>query len=137
MMKKAVHITFLCLFFLLGTQCNASNKKNSSFTFFETSAKQYSKECRQSLSKKEFSVANDTFDKVYKKKRLVNPFHNSIARLSKCYSSSLILGAIPYSKFVFQKHFESLVFSSEHSLHNSFCPKGKLLSIFYSFQAFW
>lgn len=135
-MKKAVHITFLCLFFLLGTQCNASNKKNSSLPFFESS-KQYSKEYRQSFLKKEFTTAKDTSDKIHKKKRLLNPFHNGIARLSKCYSSSLIFGAIPSSKFVFQDHFESLVSFSKRYSRNPFCPKGKLLSFFYSFQAFW
>lgn len=137
-MKKAVHITFLCLFFLLGTQCNAGNKKNSSLPFFENSSQQYSlKEYRQSFSKKEFSASKDTSDKIHKKKRLLNPFHNGIARLSKCYSSSLFLGTLPSSKFVFQQHFESLASFSKRYALNPFCPKGKLLSFFYSFQAFW
>lgn len=135
-MKKAVHITFLCLFFLLGTQCDASNKRNSSFSFLETSQKNL-KEYGKSLSKKEFSISQDVFDKLHKKKRLLNPFHNGIARLSKCYTSPLILGAISSSKFIFQENLESLLLFSRHSLNHRFCPKGKVLSIFYSFQAFW
>ncbi|WP_447635398.1 hypothetical protein [Flavobacterium microcysteis] len=137
MMKKAVHITFLCLFFLLGMRCDASNKKNSSLTFLEINGKQPLKTCQYSLPKKEFSAAHDTFDKVHKKKKFSNPYRNGIARLSKCYNLSLPFGAFSSSKFVFQTYLASASPFEKHSLFGSFCHKGKLLSIFYSFQAFW
>jgi len=137
MMKKAVHITFLCLFFLLGMRCDASNKKNSSLTFLEINGKQPLKKCQYSLPKKEFSAAHDTFDKVHKKKKFSNPYRNGIARLSKCYNLSLPFGAFSSSKFVFQTYLALASPFEKHSLFGSFCHKGKLLSIFYSFQAFW
>ncbi len=136
-MKKAVHITFLCLIFLLGMRCDASNKKTSSLTFLEINGKEQLKICQYSVPKKEFSVARDTLDKVHKKKKFSNPYRNGIARLSKCHTLSLPFGAFSSSKFTFQTYLVSVNPFEKHSLFGSFYHKGKLLSIFYSFQAFW
>ncbi|WP_101471105.1 hypothetical protein [Flavobacterium lindanitolerans] len=137
MMKKAVHITFLCLFFLLGMRCDAGNKKNLSLTFPETNCTPQLKTCQYGLSKKEFSVVHDTLDKLHKKKKFSNPYRYSMARLSKCHGLTLLFGAVSSSKFVFHTYFALANPFEKHSLFGSFCHKGKLLSIFYPFQAFW
>jgi hypothetical protein len=135
MLKKVKHIIFLCLF-LFGLQCVANDKKDVSFSNFEI--KSYSlKRNSKSITKPEKERATfSSLDKLHKKKRFSRTHYNTIAGLSKCNGLNLILGVFSCSKFSlfdsskFHKNF------SNYTFNNSFCHR-KLLSIFYSFQAFW
>jgi hypothetical protein len=135
MMKKAVHIIFLCLFFLLGLQCLAGNKKSLSLPYFEV------KKCESvksfaGVSKQQKNATFSSLDKLHKKKRFSRTHYNAIASLSKCNGLNLGFGTFSNSKFLFLENPKLLKDSPDYSFHNSFCHR-KLLSIFYSFQAFW
>lgn len=134
-MKKSLHIVFLSLFLISGVQCLAANKK-STILLSDEMACFYKVKCNgKFISKQETSSFSTTAAKLYKKKRHSISYQNAIARLSKCYGFDLIFGTVPSSKFLFQNNSEH-DFSSEYS-KNSFSFKGKLLSFFYPFQAFW
>lgn len=134
-MKKAVNIIFFCLFFLFGLQCVACNKNNSSLLTFEL------KKCTatnnfKSISKSEKGATFSTLDKLHKKKKFSRTHHKAIASLSKCNSLNLGFGTFPTSKFLFFDNSKLRKDFSDYTFNNSFCHR-KLLSIFYSFQAFW
>lgn len=134
MMKKSAHIIFLCLFFLLGLQCTASTKKTSLFACSKiTEAKGFST-CK-SFYKQEHSTSIISSDKLLKKRRFSKTQQNAITNLSKCKGFGLGTATISSSKFLLDYfEFRNNVF--EYSFCKSFCHR-KLLSIFYSFQAFW
>ena len=135
MMKKSVHIIFLCLFFMLGLQCLACNKKLSSLPAFET------KNCNaksifSSFAKQENSANFSTLDKLHKKKRFLKSPYNSTASLSKCNGLNLGFATFSSTKYLFLENCKLRKNFSDYTFNNSFCHR-KLLSIFYSFQAFW
>lgn len=134
-MKKAVNIIFFCLFFLFGLQCVACNKKNSSLPNFKVN---YCKATSsfKSISKPEKSANFSTLDKLHKKKKFSRTHQKAIASLSKCNSLNLGFGTFPISKFLFFDNSKLRKDFSDYTFNNSFCHR-KLLSIFYSFQAFW
>ena len=134
-MKKAVHIIFLCLFFLFGLQCLASNKKNASLFAIEIN-KCGSSFTFKSISKQEKGATFSTLDKLNKKKRFSRSNQNALASLSKCNGLNLGFGTFPSTKIQFLENFELRKEVSDYTSNNSFCHR-KLLSIFYSFQAFW
>ena len=135
MMKKTVHTIFLCLFFLFGLQCLASNKKTLSLPCFEIK-KCSSARAFTNVSKLEKSATFSSLDKLHKKKRFSRTHYNAIASLSKCNGLHLNFGTLSSSKFLFLDSQKLRKDFSDYSFHNSFCHR-KLLSIFYSFQAFW
>lgn len=130
MMKKAVNIIFFCLIFLLGLQCVACNKKNSSLPHCGAISS------FKSILKPEKGATFSTLDKLHKKKRFSRTHYNAIASLSKCNSLDLGFGTFSTSKFLFLDNSKLHKDFSDYALNNSFCHR-KLLSIFYSFQAFW
>lgn len=135
MMKKAVHIIFLCLFFLFGLQCLACNKMDSPLHNFKIE-KSGTNGTFLSISKPEKGATFSSLDKLQKKKRFSRTFYNTSGSLSKCNGVDFSFGAFLVARFDFsdvailKKNF------SEYSFSTSFCHR-KLLSIFYSFQAFW
>jgi len=135
MMKKSVHILFLCLFFLLGLQCTASTKKTSSLPCSELSKTSISFSCK-SFYKQEKSTAVISSDKLLKKRRFSKTQQNAITSLSKCKGFGLGAATISSSKFLAKDYSKFCNSISEYSFYRSFCYR-KLLSIFYSFQAFW
>lgn len=135
MMKKSVNIIFFCLFFLLGLQCIACNKKNSSLPNFKVNSCSATS-IFKSISKPEKSATFSTLDKLHKKKRFSRTHHNAIANLSKCNSLDLGFGTFFTSRFLFLDNSKLHKDFSDYTFNNSFCHR-KLLSIFYSFQAFW
>lgn len=135
MMKKAVNIIFFCLFFLFGLQCVACNKKSSSLPSFKINNCGTTSSFK-SISKPEKSATFSTLDKLHKKKRFSRTHHNAIANLSKCNSLNLSFGTFPSTNFLFLDNSKLRKDFSDYTFNNSFCHR-KLLSIFYSFQAFW
>lgn len=135
MMKKAVHIIFVSLFFLLGLQCIASNRTPS---FLHTPRIENCKKftCLSSFSKHEKNAYVSSIDKLHKKKRFSKTNYNAIASLSKCNNFSINTGIFSGLKHLFFENPKLLKAFSDYSFNNSFCHR-KLLSIFYSFQAFW
>jgi len=135
MMKKAVHIIFLCLFFLFGLQCVACNKNALSLPSFE-SKKCVSATVFSSVSKHDKNANFSSLDKLHKKKRFSRTHYNAIASLSKCNGLNLSFGTFPATNFLLLENPKLRNSFSNYSFSNSFCHR-KLLSIFYSFQAFW
>jgi hypothetical protein len=135
MMKKAVSILFLCLFFLFGMQCLASNKKEISFAKTELKNSDAS-DTFQKVSKQENNATFSSIEKLHKKKRFSRTHHNAIASLSKCNGHCINLGTLSTSGYQFSGGSNLRQDFSNYTFHNSFCHR-KLLSIFYSFQAFW
>lgn len=134
-MKKSLHITFLCLFLLTGVYCFAGCNKNRDFASNKIGLF-HNKMCNAKLlAKQEINSTCETLDKLHKKHKFFDSYHNDIARLSKCYNFNLNFGSLSSSKFIFDSYPELHNFSSGYS-NNSF-SKGKLISFFYSFQAFW
>ncbi len=130
-MKKSLHIAFLCFSLLAGIHCFAGCNKSKDLSsckigFF------HKKMC---IAKQEINSTCETLDKLHKKNKFFDSYHNDIARLSKCYNFNLTFGSLPSSKFIFDSSPELQNFSSGYS-KKSF-SKGKLISFFYSFQAFW
>ena len=134
MMKKTVHILFLCLFFLLGLQCNASNKKALPCTGFAASKSNFIG--FKNFSFQEKSSHFTATEKLVKKRRFSKTPQNAITSSSKCKDLGFGTTSSSDSKFLINTdcHFCNNI--SEDSFHASFCHRKKL-SIFYTFQAFW
>lgn len=132
-MKKSLHIAFLCLCLLAGAYCFAGNNNEGiascKIGFF------HQKMCNGKLQAKQEIDTCKMLDRLHKKKKFFDSYHNDIARLSKCYNFNLIFGSLASSKFLFSNSLELQNFFSGYS-KKSF-SKGKLISFFYSFQAFW
>lgn len=135
MIKNFVHIIILCLFFLLGLQCNASEKKNISLCCTEIckSNKTSSFSTSTDYSKKSYF---STPEKLLKKKRFSKTQQNAITNFSKCKGFAINLIANSTSKNTLNDYSEIHNDFSGYAFYKSFCHR-KLLSIFYSFQAFW
>lgn len=135
MMKKALHIIFLSLFFLLGLQCAAGNKKSSLLLQFKI------ENCNKltstsTFSKQEKNTFVSSIDKLHKKKKISKTCHNAIASVSKCKGFVVFSGTSSPSKFLVLENKKHLQGFSDYTFHNSFCHR-KLLSIIYSFHSFW
>lgn len=133
MMKKSVHIIFLCFFFLLGLQTFACNKKTSSVLCEKIVPTCIS---HKNFHKQESKASFISTDKLLKKRKLSKTEQNAITNLSKCKGFGLGSATISSSKFLARDYFEFRNNAFEYSFCKSFCHR-KLLSIFYSFQAFW
>jgi len=134
MMKKIISIFFLSLFFLFGVQCVAGKKREASFAKIEF------KNCLntqifQQVSKHEKSPTFSSIEKLHKKKRFSRTHQNATASLSKCNGNSLSSSALFSTKYLFSEYLTTRK-SSGWEFGNSICYR-KLLSLFYSFQAFW
>jgi len=135
MMKKSVHIIIVCLFFLLGLQSSAGERKTSSLPSFETSQNSKSLSCSSYSNQKKNSYFSSP-EKLLKKRKFSKTQQNAITNLSKCKGFSISAGSVSSSKYQSNEYSEPKNGFSGSSFHKSFCHR-KLLSIFYSFQAFW
>lgn len=135
MMKKTVHIIIVCLFFLLGLQSNASEKKTSFMACTEIGQSQKTANLSTPAAQKKKSYFS-TLEKLQKKKRFSKTQQNAITNLSKCKVFSAGLHTISPSKNTLSDYSELHADFSGYAFYKSFCHR-KLLSIFYSFQAFW
>jgi len=134
-MKKTVHIILVCLFFLLGLQSSASEKKTTSLPCFGISQNSKSLTCLSYSSQKKNSYFSSP-EKLLKKRKFSKTQQNAITNLSKCKGFTVSVGTVSSSKFFIQACSELRNNFSEYPFYKSFCHR-KLLSIFYSFQAFW
>ena len=135
MMKKSVHIIIVCLFFLLGLQSSASERKTSSLPSFGTCQNSKHLSCSNYSNQKKNSYFSSP-EKLQKKRKFSKTQQNAITNLSKCKGFNLSAGAISTSRHFSNVYSELRNNFSGSSFDNSFCHR-KLLSIFYSFQAFW
>lgn len=134
-MKKYVHIIIMCLFILLGLQSNASEKKTSSLPCFEISQNSKSLSCSSYSNQKKNSYFSSP-EKLLKKRKFSKTQQNAITNFSKCKGFTVSVGTISISKYLLNEYSELRNSFSGYSSYKSFCYR-KLLSIFYSFQAFW
>lgn len=134
-MKKSIHIIIVFLFFLLGLQSTASEKKSASLACSEIIQGSKSFHCSNYFSAKKNSYFSSP-EKLLKKRKLSKTRQNAITNFSKCKGFSANVGTISSSKFSLETCSELQNGISDYPFYKSFCHR-KLLSIFYSFQAFW
>jgi len=135
MMKKTVHIIIVCLFFLLGLQSSASEKKTSLLACTEICQSQKAASFSTFADQKKKSYFS-TPEKLQKKKRFSKTQQNAITNFSKCKGFSVNSSTVSTSKNALGDYSELHNDFSGYAFYKSFCHR-KLLSIFYSFQAFW
>lgn len=135
MMKKTVHLIFLCLLFLLGFQCKAGNKSNGSLACTKAYNFTSSFNCKKNFFNPQSMISGDVKFKIHKKKKLFDHLQNNMGSLSKC-NGSVYIGTLSASKFINVVH-SAYQKKTSVSQYNPFFHKQKILSYFYSFQAFW